>query len=79
MIYKMRIFLLLFFLQSFLYGKAEEKHFRLFSDEMKTAYPSVVYDFLEHYLYKLDSLQTANPLAMNHLKQDKVIFKKGSH
>lgn len=78
MIYKMRIFLLLFFLQSFLYGKAEEKHFRLFSDEMKTAYPSVVYDFLEHYLYKLDSLQTANPLAMNHLKQDKVIFKKGS-
>lgn len=78
MTYKMRIFLMLFFLQSFLPGKAEEKHFHLFSDEMKTAYPSVVYDFLERYLYKLDSLQNANPLFLDHLKQDKVIFKKGS-
>lgn len=76
--HKMRIFILLSFLQSFLIGRAEEKRFHLFSDEIKTVYPSVVYDFLERYLYKLDSLQSANPLFLDYLKQDKVIFKKGT-
>ena len=31
--------------------------FRLFAPEVKQEYPSVVYDFLERYLYELDSLQ----------------------
>lgn len=78
MIHKMRIFLFLFFLQHFFSGNAEEKQFYLFSNEMKTEYPSFLYDFLERYLYQLDSLQNANPTQfVNRLGQDKVLFKKG--
>lgn len=72
-----RIFILLSFLQLSLPGKAEEGRFHLFSDETKSAYPSVIYDFLERYLYKLDSLGNANPAMLRHFSNDKVVFIKG--
>lgn len=77
MIHSIRIFILLSLLQLSSTGKAEEGRFHLFSDETKTAYPSVIYDFLERYLYNLDSLQNANPIMLRHFSNDKVVFIKG--
>ena len=72
-----RTIMAVFFLLSFLLGKAEEGRFRLFSDEVKTAYPSVVYDFLETYLYRLDSLHREGGLAHPSMMLDKILFLKG--
>ena len=77
MVYSIRIFILLFLLQFSLIGKAEEGRFHLFTDETKSAYPSVIYDFLERYLYKLDSLENANPVMLKRFSDDKVVFMKG--
>lgn len=52
--------------------------FRLFSPEVKRDYPSVVYDFLERYLYEIDSLQSRNIPVETRLRDDKVIFLKGT-
>lgn len=78
MVHSMRILIFMSFLQLCLSGKAGDGRFHLFSDETKTAYPSAVYDFLERYLYEIDSLQTANPVIFERLNSDKVIFKKGN-
>lgn len=75
--HSIRIFILLSLLQFSFTGKAEEGRFHLFSDETKSSYPSVVYDFLERYLYKLDSLKNANPIMLRHFSNDKVVFIKG--
>jgi len=69
----MAVFLLL----SFLLGKAEGGRFHLFSEEVKTAYPSVVYDFLETYLYRLDSLYREGNMAHPSMMLGKVLFLKG--
>ena len=75
--FRNRTIMAVFLLLSFLLGKAEEGRFRLFSDEVKTAYPSVVYDFLETYLYRLDSLHREGGLAHPSMMLDKVLFLKG--
>ena len=75
--FRNRTIMAVFLLLSFLLGKAEEGRFRLFSDEVKTAYPSVVYDFLETYLYRLDSLHREGGLAHPSMMLDKVVFLKG--
>lgn len=75
--FRNRTIMAVFLLLSFLLGKAEGGRFRLFSDEMKTAYPSVVYDFLETYLYRLDSLHRKGGLDHPSMMLDKVLFLKG--
>lgn len=52
--------------------------FNLFTDEVKTLYPSAVYDFLERYLYEIDSLQGIGQYVEQRLRDDKVFFLKGS-
>lgn len=66
-----------FLLLSFLSGKAEEGRFHLFSEEVKTAYPSAVYDFLETYLFKLDNLHRKGGTIHPSMMKDKVLFLKG--
>lgn len=76
--YRLQTLIIIFFLLPSLSGKAEKGKFTLFSPETKSLYPSVVYDFLERYLYELDSLQHINPIIQPRLKNDKVVFMKGS-
>lgn len=52
--------------------------FRLFAPEVKQEYPSVVYDFLERYLYELDSLQRKGIAIHQRIADDKVFFFEGS-
>lgn len=54
------------------------QRFHLFSQEVKTNYPSVVYDFLERYLYEIDSLQKRKVSVYQRLRDDKVVFIKGT-
>jgi hypothetical protein len=54
------------------------QRFHLFSDEMKKDYPSVVYDFLERYLYETDSLMRRGIDIRQKLRDDKVLFTAGS-
>lgn len=77
-IYRTKILTIILFFLSSLTGKAEKGRFTLFSPETKSLYPSVVYDFLERYLYELDSLQQINPIIQPRLQSDKVVFMKGS-
>lgn len=51
--------------------------YSLFADEYKQKYPSVVYDFLERYLYEIDSLVKKGEPVSQRLKDDKVIFFEG--
>lgn len=69
----------LFFLLLSLDGRAEgDGRFHLFHADVKQSYPSVVYDFLESYLYKLDSLQYDTSISVGErLKRDGVTFVKG--
>ena len=53
------------------------QRYHLFSPEMKEEYPSVVYDFLERYLFELDSLQKRLVDTDPKLRDDKVVFLKG--
>lgn len=53
------------------------QQFHLFSEEIKNEFPSVVYDFLERYLYEIDSLQNHNVNVNQKLHDDKVIFLTG--
>lgn len=57
---------------------SQAQRFTLFPMELKTEYPSVVYDFLETYLYEIDSLQHKGVNIDQRLKDDKVMFIKGS-
>lgn len=52
--------------------------FHLFSPQMKSEYPSVVYDFLERYLYEIDSLQRKGVYLDLRLQDDKVMFLTGT-
>lgn len=75
--FRNRTIMVVFFLLSFLSGKAERGRFRLFSEEVKTAYPSAVYDFLETYLYRLDSLYRKGVQEHPSMMRDKILFLKG--
>lgn len=52
--------------------------FRLFAPEVKQEYPSVVYNFLERYLYELDSLQRKGIDTRQRIADDKVFFFEGT-
>lgn len=52
--------------------------FHLFSSQIKNEYPSVVYDFLERYLYELDSLQSHHVYVEQKMRDDKVVFLTGN-
>lgn len=54
------------------------QRFTLFSQEVRDLSPSVVYDFLERYLYEIDSLQTRGEYIDLRLRDDKVFFRVGS-
>lgn len=57
---------------------SQAQRYNLFSHELKTAFPSVVYDFLETYLFQLDSLEHKGENIRQQLLDDKVIFVKGT-
>lgn len=57
---------------------ASAQTFNLFSSNVKTEYLSVVYDFLERYLYEIDSLQKHHEYVDQRLRDDKVLFIAGS-
>lgn len=71
-----KITLLFSFFVSLLPTRAQR--FQLFSEEVKADYPSVVYDFLERYLYEIDSLQNHHTAVDQKLHNDKVIFLTGN-
>ena len=75
--FRNRTIMTVFLLLPLLLGKAEGGRFHLFSEEVKTAYPSVVYDFLETYLYRLDSLHLNGNMSHPSMMLDKVLFLKG--
>ncbi len=62
----------------FFSNTSHAQKFSLFSKEVKKDYPSAVYNFLETYLYKIDSLERANENIDRILRDDKVIFLEGS-
>ena len=53
------------------------QRFCLFTPEVKREYPSVVYDFLERYLFQIDSLQQKGERIDQLLLDDKVYFVVG--
>lgn len=75
---KVRYISVVFLLLCSLMAKADDGTFCLFSSDVKTQYPSVVYDFLECYLYELDSLNKAKVYTEQRIRDDKVIFTIGS-
>ena len=58
--------------------EASAQRFHLFSDEIKEECPSVVYDFLERYLFETDSLQQKGENLRQKLHDDKVLFVTGN-
>lgn len=56
----------------------QAQRFVLFAPEVKTECPSAVYDFLERYLYEIDSLQRRGEPVNQKLRDDKVLFLAGS-
>ncbi len=59
------------------FGQTAKNTQRLFSDEMKAAYPSVIYDFLDRYLYDINHRQRGYELNQR-MADDKVIVTAGS-
>jgi len=57
---------------------SQAQRYYLFAPEVKSAYPSIVYDFLESYLYEIDSLQRRGAYIDQKLRDDKVFFIKGT-
>ena len=51
--------------------------FVLFDSVQRQAFPSVVSDFLERYLYEIDSLERAGQPIMQKMMDDKVVFLSG--
>lgn len=71
--YLLTVFCLLALAQS---GRAQR--FQLFSQEVRDYNPSVVYDFLERYLFEIDSMQSHGEIVSQRLNDDKVFFLSGS-
>ena len=59
-------------------ARAAEYRLCLFSEALRQEHPSVVYDFLERYLFQLDSLQQAGELYKSRLMRDDVQFVAGN-
>lgn len=57
---------------------SQAQRFTLFSPQVKADYPSVVYDFLERYLYEIDSLQLKGEYVDLRIRDDKVMFVEGN-
>lgn len=57
---------------------SQAQRFDIFPPQVKTDFPSVVYDFLETYLYEIDSLQTHGEYVQQKLKDDKFLFLAGT-
>lgn len=57
---------------------SQAQRFMLFSQEVRDLSPSVVYDFLERYLFEVDSLQSRGENIDLRLHDDKVFFRVGS-
>lgn len=60
-----------------LFGQTGKHALHLFPDEMKTAYPSMVYDFLERYLYDINHKSNGYELRQR-MADDKVGVTDGS-
>lgn len=56
----------------------QAQQFELFAPEVKAEYPSAVYDFLERYLYEIDSLQQAGVPVNARLRDERVSFQTGT-
>lgn len=56
---------------------AYAQRYSLFAPQIQNEYPSVVYDFLERYLYELDSLENKGVNTAPRLRDDKVTFLTG--
>ena len=73
---KCRFLLLLCFYMT-VRGISHGQSFVLFTDEVKQDYPSVVYDFLERYLYEIDSLSRKGEPILQRMRDDKLIVTDG--
>ncbi len=58
-------------------GNCNAQTLHLFSPDIKKEYPSVVYDFLERYLFRIDSIMQKCEDVSQRLHDDKVIFTIG--
>ena len=56
---------------------AYAQRYSLFAPQIRNEYPSAVYDFLERYLYELDSLENKGVNTAPKLRDDKVTFLTG--
>lgn len=56
----------------------QAQRYALFAPEIKKEHPSVVYEFLETYLFKIDSLNRRGENIDRLLQDDKVVFLTGS-
>lgn len=74
----LRIISILFLLGFCLHTKAKEGTFCLFPKEIKSERPSYLYDFLERYLFELDSLSQKKVDIKQRIKDDGVCFLVGS-
>lgn len=72
-----RIFAMVLSLSAFVQTGWAQR-FNLFAPEIKTDYPSVVYDFLETYLYRIDEMQRRGEYVAQRLSDDKVQFHTGT-
>lgn len=71
------IFLICCWLGSVLLNPACGRSLQLFPEAAKTECPSVVYDFLENYLYTLDSLNRRGEILERKMADDKFVFIEG--
>ncbi|MCQ2132008.1 MAG: hypothetical protein MJY90_01585 [Bacteroidaceae bacterium] len=67
------VFCLLAYIQS-----SQAQRFQLFTQKVRDYSPSVLYDFLERYLFEIDSMQTKGEVISQKLHDDKVFFQIGT-
>lgn len=75
--YRLR-FVILVLLSMLIHSSAWTQNFVFFDPSVKEAYPSVVYDFLERYLYEMDSLLKAGEPILQRMIDDKVSVVEGN-
>lgn len=72
-----RFLLSVFYLLAFI-QLSQAQRFQLFTQEVRDYSPSVLYDFLERYLFEIDSMQTKGEVINQKLHDDKVFFQTGT-
>ena len=60
------------------FDKTIAQTYTLFDSSLRNQYPSVVYEFLERYLYEIDSIEQSGAPIMQRLFDDKVAFLEGN-